>query len=393
MQNKINIGEFIDSYYPIVDGVTLVVHNYASRMNNDEFTCSVFAPKVAGYDDKFNYQVYRSSSLSVSNGVYVLSTPKLDAKFTKLIKELPLDVIHAHSPVTMGNYGADIAKKRHIPSIISFHTKYYEHIKDMFKNETMAKAALKKLMKIYDKVDYVWPVSKFAGEIMREYGYTGHFDVVDNGTDMTMYNFKEGERDALNEKYGLREDIPLLLFVGQIINYKNIKFSLDAVNILKQRGIKFKYMLIGEGANREEIVEYANTLNLNDCVEFRHKIVDRIELSRLYTRADLFVLPSLYETFSLVQLEAASCGLPSAVLDKTVLAERISDNVNGFICENDLNTFANMMQFAISDKENLKRVGKNAQSYVKTFDAVAKEVMMRYKDIIKEYNNKRDNEK
>ena len=78
--NKLTIGLFIDVFFPMTDGVVMVVDNYAKRLSK---YCNVivFAPKFVGheYDDsKFNYKVVRCISLKVPFLDYTLPIPKMD---------------------------------------------------------------------------------------------------------------------------------------------------------------------------------------------------------------------------------------------------------------------------------------------------------------------------
>ena len=108
MKEKITIGLFIDTYYPMVDGVVSVVDNYAKRLKKYA-NVIVFAPDCAGtqkYDDsKFNYKVIRCKSIKMPIIDYSAPIPKLDKEFKKELKDTKLDIVHIHSPFMLGNVG------------------------------------------------------------------------------------------------------------------------------------------------------------------------------------------------------------------------------------------------------------------------------------------------
>ena len=113
--DKLTIGLFIDVFYPMTDGVTMVVDNYAKRLSK---FCNVivFAPKYIGhdYDDsKFNYKVVRCASFKVPFIDYSLPIPKMDLAFQKQLKEYNLDLVHIHSPFTIGEAGIKYASYRY----------------------------------------------------------------------------------------------------------------------------------------------------------------------------------------------------------------------------------------------------------------------------------------
>ena len=113
----IKVGLFIDTYFPMVDGVINVVHNYAMRLAADpEFDVTVFAPKHGkDYTDDFTYKVVRCKSAHPIIIDYSLPMPGTDSKFKKAIKESDLDIVHIHSPFMVGEMGVKYAKKRGIP--------------------------------------------------------------------------------------------------------------------------------------------------------------------------------------------------------------------------------------------------------------------------------------
>ena len=95
----------------MVDGVVQVVDNYA-RYLSEFCNVTVFVPKGRKeYKDNFPYKVVRSSIMRVFFLDYDLPLPKLDSKFKKELAKANLDIVHIHSPFTMGKIGLDYAKK------------------------------------------------------------------------------------------------------------------------------------------------------------------------------------------------------------------------------------------------------------------------------------------
>ena len=87
MKKRITIGLFVDVFYPMTDGVTIVVDNYAQRLAKDN-NVIVFCPRYIGkeFDDSiFNYQVVRCRSLKVPFIDYSLPIPKMDNNFQTIL--------------------------------------------------------------------------------------------------------------------------------------------------------------------------------------------------------------------------------------------------------------------------------------------------------------------
>ena len=125
MKNKITIGIFIDTFFPMIDGVVMVVDNYAKRLNQYA-NVVIFAPSIdKNFDDsKLEYKVVRCKSIKVPFLDYALPLPKLDRKFRKIINYYKLDIVHIHSPATLGMMGIKYAKSYNIPVVGTMHSQY-----------------------------------------------------------------------------------------------------------------------------------------------------------------------------------------------------------------------------------------------------------------------------
>ncbi|HYE59731.1 MAG TPA: glycosyltransferase family 4 protein [Candidatus Kapabacteria bacterium] len=127
--------------------------------------------------------------------------------------------------------------------------------------------------------------------------------------------FKPREKTPqLRELYGLRNDVPVLLFVGamdQAHYFKGVPVFLDALLLLKKHGFPFQALFVGDGDLRSQFEAKAKWLGLSDTVRFTGYVSDD-ELPLHYNLGDLFILPSIHqgEAFGLVLLEAMASGVP-----------------------------------------------------------------------------------
>ena len=121
---KLNIGLFIDTWFPMVDGVINVVDNYAKRLCKFA-NVTVFAPNVGEFDrSKFPYKIVSCKSTKFLGLDYRLPLPKCDKVFKKQIKAANLDIIHIHSPFSIGKMAASFGKKNKIPVVATFHSQF-----------------------------------------------------------------------------------------------------------------------------------------------------------------------------------------------------------------------------------------------------------------------------
>lgn len=110
---------------------------------------------------------------------------------------------------------------------------------------------------------------------------------------------------------------------------KNISGLLEALRMLKERGIAYQAVLIGEGIDLESMKQRAATLELNDRVRFTGLLQGQDLVNELAT-GDFFVLPSHYETGGIVLLEAMACGLPVVATRVGALPEIVNER-NGLL--------------------------------------------------------------
>ena len=114
-----HIGEFSDTFYPIVDGVGRVVYNYASIIPRKGHECYVVAPMAdTGYRGGFPFELVDFSARNVPlQKQYQTGIPFFDAHYGARIAMVPLDIVHAHSPFIAGQEALRLARKRDIPLV------------------------------------------------------------------------------------------------------------------------------------------------------------------------------------------------------------------------------------------------------------------------------------
>ena len=384
----IRSAQFIDSYYPIVDGVVLAVHNYAELMNQKGYSCVVTPRPIKPFDDSDkSYEVFRTSSVKIPIAEYSIPAPRFDSKVKKHLENRCLDIFHAHSPFMEGTFAASYAKRLGIPCVATFHSKYYDDVLHITGSKAIAKAVTAKIVRFYKSVDCVWTVSEGAAGVLRSYGYHGDITIMRNGTTYTMPENPDALRKKAAETYFIPADKKILLFVGHQIWHKNMKLILDTFRLICDREDDYRLVIVGDGYDAKEICDYADSLNFPEgFVRFLGRINDRQLLSGIYMLSDLFFFPSLYDTSGLVVREAASLGVPSLLTKDSNASEAIVKDVSGFTAEeNKVAMFREILRI-FSTPGLLQKVGEGARrDLAKTWEEIVPEVLDKYAQIIEEY--------
>lgn len=387
--NKITIGLFIDTFFPMIDGVTMVVDNYAKRLTKYA-NVIVFAPEYpkAQYDDsKFFYKVVRCKSVKMPIIDYSLPMPKIDKKFMHELNNTKLDIVHIHSPFTIGKIGVEYAKKNNVPAIATMHSQYKKDFLRAVKFEPLANLLTKVIIRQYNKCDECWAVnSEIAKIYYEEYKYKKLPKVMGNATDMKLVENMEQAKKLINEKYNISPDEEVFLFVGRINNLKNVFLIANSLKILKEKyNPKFKMLFVGSGQDEDELKSIIDKNNMNQDIIMCGKISDRELLANIYARADLFLFPSLYDASSIVQIEAASQKTPTLFVEGAATTATITENVNGFISQNNEEDFAEKINEIINNKALYDSVCENVYKdiYI-NWDSQVSKVFDSYMEIISE---------
>jgi len=376
---------FNDSFVPIMDGVTLTVKNYAYWLNRMLGPTYVVTPRVPRQQkDREEYTVIRYASIpTVIRPPYRIGLPDIDLRLQYELKNHDFDIVHAHSPFSAGILAKRVAKAKHIPIIATFHSKYRDDFSRVIPFSGIVDDQIKRIVEFYYSVDHVWVPQESVAATLREYGYKGPYDVVENGTDMKPVSDIAPFRKIGADHLGLPEGIPVGLYVGQHILEKNLEFLVRSLPAIVSALPDFRMVFVGTGYAKSQLRDLVDELGMRDKVIFHDVVYDRELLKAIYARADLFLFPSLYDNAPLVIREAAALKTPSVLIRGATAAEVIHDGENGYLAENDLDAFAAKVVAAMLDETNRHRIAENAQKTLcRTWEDIVREVKDRYLAIL-----------
>lgn len=359
----LRIGQFTDTFLPIVDGVGRVVKAYAENLCRLGHQVAVVAPMYdTGFRGGFPYELVEFNAKALPGlKQYRIGEAVLDPHYRSRMRMIELDVIHAHSPFTAGSEALRLAAVRKLPLVASFHSKYYDDFLKATHSESLARMGVKIVVNYYNRCDEVWAVGKNSADVLSSYGYTGEIQVMPNGAEIRSVS--PADVAEVTRRWSLGED-PVILFVGQMDWKKNILTLLEACAKMKAGGCRFRLLLAGQGMDLGKIRQKIDDLGLQDQAETLGHISDISLLDGLYARASLFAFPSLYDNAPMVVREAAVMGTPSVMVRGSTAAEVIRNGENGYLCENDPEDLARVMEGALKNPEQLKQIGENAKETI-----------------------------
>lgn len=378
----LRIGQFTDTFLPIVDGVGRVALAYADTLCQMGHQVTVVSPMYdTGYRGGYPFELVDFQAMPLPGmKQYKQGEAPMDPHYRRRMRMIPLDILHAHSPFTSGSEALRLSVLRKLPLVGTFHSKYYDDFLKATKSEKLAKVGVKFVVDFYDRCDEVWAVGQATADVLHEYGFEGEIQVMPNGV-----SIRQAEPDAIADaerRWGLGRD-PMILFVGQMNWKKNILTVLEACAQLHAQGQRFHLVLAGQGPDLKEIERKIHDLGLDSCTHLAGHITDSRLLDGLYARASLFAFPSLYDNAPMVVREAAVMGTPSVMVRGSSAAEIVHHGENGFLCENSAEDLSQVIRQAMDNPETTRKIGLRAQETIPVpWEKIIEQAVARYERLI-----------
>jgi glycosyltransferase involved in cell wall biosynthesis len=183
--------------------------------------------------------------------------------------------------------------------------------------------------------------------------------VIPNGVDAGAFRPDPAARARLRSEWGVGDGDLVALFVGGEWERKGLRHAIEAV----ARVPEWRLVVVGAG-DVERHRELARAAGADDRVRFAGAARDT---APYYPSADAFVLPTAYETFSLVTFEAASSGLPLLVTRVSGVEEILVDGRNGWFVDRDADVIAERLRRLRDDSALRQTMGENARSSAAAF--------------------------
>jgi len=331
-RKKINNIAILVPTFSEYDGIGRVAKLQAEELANSGYNVKIFALEGKIFNDKVEVEFIRIPKSIILNRVYRVLFP-LDLRTVIWASRLKyFDLIIAHQyPMTYLAYLSKImfdilyiyynhgqAYRREFS--INFAEKLYHRLAGFIENQTIKKA------------DYFVSVSDFLRrELIERIGKDGvviYNKVSIPGYKMTKYNY-------IRERYDIKENDPLILFVGRIVPHKGIHLLIQAFKHVKQKFPNAKLVIVGKPYYKEYF-EMLKQIS-DDLVIFAGFVPDE-ELPYYYAACDVYATCSLWEGFNLPLAEAQAFGKPVVAFDVGAHREVVR---NGFLVkEGDIEEFA-----------------------------------------------------
>jgi glycosyltransferase involved in cell wall biosynthesis len=290
-------------------------------------------------------------------------TTEIDSRAKKEIKEF--DVVHLHEYRTYQNIVIyRYAKKYGVSYVLQAHGSL---------PRTMAKQRLKWIYdalfgyKLLRDASKVIALSQTEAQQYRSMGVPEEkIAIIPNGIDLSEYGDLPA-KGSFRRKQSIDDDEKIVLYLGRIHRIKGIDILLEAFSKVTKTLEKVKLVVVGpDDGYLGELEALIEALKMEDNVLILGPLYGRRKLET-YVDADVYVLPSRYETFPMSVLEAVACGAPIILTEKCGIAEYFRDEV-GLVVKPDPDHMYKALLEMLLDEDKQNAFRRKCRTLIKRFD-------------------------
>jgi glycosyltransferase involved in cell wall biosynthesis len=356
-----HIGVFTYYYYPIINGVVLTIGDWKKEAERSGISMTVFTSqadrKRSTDPDIVEYAAIRLyKKLGFTIPVFPAST------IEKEIATRHITLLHVHHPFNIGRLALTMKEKFHLPVVFTYHTRYTDYVRTyvpFFLTRFVNPIITGMVVRFMNACDAVTVASESLKYELASKGVRTPIYIVPPGIDTKK--FKNGNRMALRNRYGISDRDTAILYVGRLAKEKNIYFLLRSFLRIHRSMPRTRLLLVGNGLEEESIRAYARRKHIADAV---YVVTDRTpqNIADAYGAADLFVHASQTETFGRVLVEAMAAGLPIVALNGPSVTDLIADGMNGVkVYRKSARVFAAQAVDVLNNPSKAASMGQQAQ--------------------------------
>jgi 1,2-diacylglycerol 3-alpha-glucosyltransferase len=320
------IAMYTDSFYPYLSGVSTAVLVLAQSLATAGHQVFIQAPrpKIAADTTFLHPNITLNYVASMDIKIYPDFRVGTGLPLSmRKIRDFNPDIIHVHTPLSVGLEGTLVAKALGVPAVQTFHTYYMTE--DAMKilgihNQSLAQLVVKGGWQLHRAISRFYDVttvpSQFVADELLQHDTPGKIIVCPNMLDDANYsphpNFGEYTQNFLH--------------VGRLSPEKRVNLLLDSFALVHAKNPETKLIIIGDGPDRNDLFAQSIELGIAPFVTWFGKIPSEELIRRhLFHHGDVFVTQSRYETFGYTTLEALAHQLPVIALACRGTTELVGD--------------------------------------------------------------------
>ena len=264
------------------------------------------------------------------NPDYKMAMPALAYfKIKKALDKFRPDVIHIASPSLLGNFALEYGIPREIPIVSIYHTHFISYVDYYFKSKSMVSEMARSTVisgqrNFYNKCDLILvPTEEIMNELESHGFETNKMKIWQRGINHELFNPNKKDNKYIRQLAGNKN--PNILFASRLVWEKNLSTLIEVYYKFEKEGNPVNFIIAGDGLAKSELEEkMPKAIFLGN--------VSQETLAKLYATADVFLFPSISETYGNVVVEAMASGCPCVIGKGGGSQSFVEQGVNGFLC-------------------------------------------------------------
>lgn len=376
-------------YAPMINGVAMFSRNLAVGLAARGHEVLVLTPSQTGRSHKttkdgvaINYlrsveakfypdQIHSTGAkrrLFYRHGFRVSVFPQREVR--KILDKFEPDVVHVQVSDPIGLSVVSYARRHDIPVVTTEHNQP-EVLTEPLKVPDFMKKPIDEALSNYfanrqSKSDFVtMPTKQAIYNLLEGREFKVPVAAVSNGVDLS--SFKPGKpKKETYEKYGVPDDVPIVLYVGRLDPEKNVGAVITAFSLVLQKVPEALLLVVGDGIDAARLRKMSEEISSH--VKFLGRVVGE-DLNEIYRMGTVFATASEIETQGIVLIEAAASGLPLVAVNAGAVSEICVNGVNGFLCQPKyISEMTNAIVQILTDEKMRKEFSEKSVELAKEHD-------------------------
>lgn len=348
-----HIAIVTETFPPEVNGVAMTLHQLASGLVAAGHEVEVIRPRqkqTNGTEDSF--QEFEVAGLPLPGYQGLRFGLPCKRKLRRRWSHQPPDVLYVATEGPLGISAIGAARKLNIPVTSGFHTNFNQYMKHYAPG--ISRLMARYLRWVHNRTWCTYTPSPTTKSELEALGIQ-NVKVLGRGVDTQLFH-PEKRDEALRQNWNIQNGGVAPLFVSRLAAEKNLQLTARAFRQIEEAVPGSRGIFVGDGPEKAKLEK--------EYPDFHYAGMRRgEELAGHYASGDLFIFPSITETFGNVVTEAMASGLIVIAYDYAAPHLYIEDGVNGFLAPfDDEEAFHSAVERALTARDHWPTIRKNAQT-------------------------------
>ncbi len=358
--DELRIALFSGNYNYVRDGANQALNRLVDYLLRQGAQVRVYAPTVEKPAFKATGDLVSIPSMAIPGRPEYRLPLRIPAAVRQDLAAFDPNVVHVASPDIVSHRAISWARRRGIPVVASVHTRFETYL-GYYHLEWLEPTVRAILRRFYRRCDALVAPAESTAAILRAQRMNRDISIWTRGIDRVQFN-PARRSEAFRAEHGLGANEMVVSFLGRLVLEKGLDVFADAIDAALARGTKLRVLVIGEGPARAWFAE-----RIPSAV-FTGELTGA-DLATALASSDLFLNPSVTESFGNVTLEAMACALPVLAASASGATNLVQDGVTGTLVEpGDIDAFAEALGAYASDRALRARHGAAGLGYAETRD-------------------------